>query len=296
MGGVMISHSTTNKTNNMDNNTFFKRFENINSLVTYLDKAKVSSTWANKDKESQHVGSSEWYGYDTYTESRDKLLHGDKELQQRLRGSEKLDMNIPCTGTRKQMCTGVVGFMPHVPNFLAGVPNNMIYVREKQVKQRTITIVYNIACLGGSSAEEVTCVSARIMSAIMSVERQGYRCNLFAAAAQTERCCGQRCGFIVKIKDSGQHIDTLKMALPMISPAMNRRFGFRFRETMEGLKRNWVDGYGSSMNQSELKQFLNDVGFKYDVALAYESVKAIKNVEELEQMFIDGANQIKNKH
>lgn len=280
----------------MDNNTFFKRFENINSLVSYLENAKVSSTWRGKDEESQKTGNAGWYGYDTYEESRDKLLHGDKELQQRLRGSEKLDMNIPCTGTRKQMCTGVVGFMPHVPNFLAGVPNNMIFVREKQVKQKTITIVYNIACMVDSSGEEVTCISARIMSAIMSVERQGYRCNLFVAASQTERYSRQRCGFVVKIKDSGQHIDTLKMALPMISPAMNRRFGFRFRETMEGLSKRWVGSYGSSMTQSELKQFLNDVGFKYDVALAYESVKRIQNVEELEQMFIDGANEIKNKH
>lgn len=280
----------------MDNNTFFKRFENINSLVSYLDNAKVSSTWRRMRESSQETRNAGWYGYYTYEESRDKLLHGDKELQQRLRGSEKLDMNIPCTGTRKQMCTGVVGFMPHVPNFLAGVPNNMIFVREKQVKQKTITIVYNIACRGNSSGEEVTCISARIMSAIMSVERQGYRCNLFVASSQTERHSRQRCGFVVKIKDSGQHIDTLKMALPMISPAMNRRFGFRFRETMEGLSRYWVDSYGSSMDQSELKQFLNDVGFKYDVALAYESVKRIQNVEELEQMFIDGANQIKNKH
>lgn len=280
----------------MDNNTFFKRFENINLLVSYLDNAKVSSAWRGEDEESQSTGNAGWYGYDTYEESRDKLLHGDKELQQRLRGSEKLDMNIPCTGTRKQMCTGVVGFMPHVPNFLAGVPNDMIFVREKQVKQKTITIVYNIACLGDSSGEEVTCASARIMSAIMSVERQGYRCNLFVASSQRQKQCGQRCGFVVKIKDSGQHIDTLKMALPMISPAMNRRFGFRFRETMEGLSKYWVDSYGSSMTQSELKQYLNDVGFKYDVALAYESVKAIQNVEELEQMFIDGANQIKNKH
>lgn len=279
-----------------NNNTFFKRFENINSLVSYLDNAKVSSTWRGMCEKSQRMGEVAWYGYDTYEESRDKLLHGDKELQQRLRGSEKLDMNIPCTGTRKQMCTGVVGFMPHVPNFLAGVPNNMIFVREKQVKQKTITIVYNIGCRGDSSAEEVTCASARILSAIMSVERQGYRCNLFVASAQEEIDCKQRCGFVVKIKDSGQHIDTLKMALPMISPAMNRRFGFRFRETMEGLKRDWLDGYGSSMEQYDLKQFLHDVDFKYDVALAYESVKAIKNVEELEQMFINGANQIKNKH
>ena len=271
---------------------FFKRFESVNALVTYLDNAQVTDTF--RGHEHSKSSDSSFYGYDSYEQARKMLLNGDKELQKHLRGTAKLDINVPSTATRKKMVTRAVGFMPHVPNFLAGVPNNMVWVEEKKIQEPVITIIYNIGCLGSSSCEQVTMVSARIMSAIMSAERKGYRINLYAASAQTQG--SQACGLICKIKDSGQHIDTLKMAVPMISPAMNRRFGFRFRETMNGLNSGWRCGYGSSMDSYEFRDFLDRQNFKYDIAIAYESVKSIRNQEELERMFIDAAKAIKQKH
>lgn len=271
---------------------FFKRFESVTALVTYLDNAQVTETF--RGHEHSKSSDASFYGYDSYEQARERILNGDSQLAKRLRGTAKLDINVPSTATRKKMVTRVVGFMPHVPNFLAGVPNNMVFVEEKKIQEPVITIIYNIGCLGSSSCEQVTIVSARIMSAIMSAERKGYRINLYAASAQTQG--SQACGLICKIKDSGQHIDTLKMAVPMISPAMNRRFGFRFRETMNGLSSGWRCGYGSSMDSYEFRAFLDRQNFKYDIAIAYESVKSIRNQEELERMFIDAAKAIKQKH
>ena len=271
---------------------FFKRFESVNQMVAYLDSTPVTPLFAGAQSSMKNDAS--FYGYNSYEEARGMLLNGDKELQKKLRGTSKLDINVPAMGTKKKMVTRVAGFMPHVPNFLAGVPNNMIWVEEQKIQQKVITIIYNVGCLGSSSGDEVTKVSARIMSAIMSVERKGYRVNLYAASAQENG--SQNCGFICKIKESGQHIDTLKMALPMISPAMNRRFGFRFRETMPGLSSSWKFGYGSSMGTDEFRRFLDRQNFKYDIAIAYESVKSIKNQEELENMFIAATKNIKNKH
>ena len=271
---------------------FFKQFRSINEMVTYLDNAEVTPNF--KYHQESNSSDSWFHGYKDYAEAREMILKGDKDLQKKLRGTEKLDINIPATGTKKKMCTGVAGFMPHVPNFLAGVPNNMIFVREQKVAQPVITVVYNIGCLGSSSFDTVLQVSARVMSAIMSAERKGYRINLYVASAQNKG--SQNCGMVVKIKDSDQHIDTLKMALPMISPAMNRRFGFRFRETMQGLSSGWVRGYGSSMSTSETQQFLNRQNFKYDVCLAFESIKYIKSVEELEKIFVESTKAIKNNH
>lgn len=270
---------------------FFKQFCSINEMVTYLDNAEVSSTFRGQYLSSKSTSDPAWSGYNNYEQAREMILKGDKDLAKKLRGTEKLDINIPCTGTKKKMCTGVAGFMPHVPNFLAGVPNNMIFVREQKVSQPVITVVYNIGCLRGSSGDLVLQVSARIMSAIMSAERKGYRINLYVASAQNRG--SQNCGMVVKIKDSDQHIDTLKMAVPMISPAMNRRFGFRFRETMKGLSSGWVDSYGSSMSTYETQEFLKRQNFKYDVCIAFESVKHIKNVEELEKIFIESTNKFK---
>ena len=278
----------------MANKSFFKQFNSINELVRTLDAAQTSEGWGYCS--SQSTSDPEHYGYDSYEEARSMILRGDNELAKQLRGTEKLNINIPVTGTRRKMCTRVAGFAPHVPNYIVGMPNNMLWVEEKKAKSPVLTIVYNIGCLSGSRGSLVTKVSARIMSAIMSAERKGYRINLFVASAQHESSSNEDAGFICKIKDAGQHIDTLKMALPMISPAMNRRFGFRFRETLEGLSvYGWKYGYGASMETSELENWLKHHGFKYDVALAFESVKYINSVEELEKIFVDAANKIKNK-
>lgn len=271
---------------------FFKRFENVTSLVTYLDEAQVQPNFLYHQASKSSDAS--FYGYDSYEQAREMMLNGDRELAKKLRGTAKLDINVPATATKKRMVTRVVGFMPHVPNFLAGVPNNMVWLEEKKVTEPVITIVYNIGCLGTSSSDTVTKVSARIMSAVMSAERKGYRINLYVASAQKHG--SQCCGLVCKVKDSGQHIDTLKMAVPMISPAMNRRFGFRFRETMPGLSSGWVGGYGSSMGTYDFQAFLNRQNFKYDIAIAFESVKHIKTQEELEQMFIDASKKIKQIH
>lgn len=278
----------------MANKSFFKQFNSINELIRTLDNAKTSEGWGYCD--SQSTDDPEHYGYNSYEEARSMILRGDNELAKKLRGTEKLNINIPVTGTRCKICTRVAGFAPHVPNYIVGVPNDMLWVEEKKAKSPVLTIVYNIGCLSGSSGSLVTKVSARIMSAIMSAERKGYRINLFVASAQHEGDCNEDAGFICKIKDAGQHIDTLKMALPMISPAMNRRFGFRFRETLEGLSvQMWSCGYGASMKTDKLENWLKHHGFKYDVALAFESVKGINSVDELEKIFVDAANKIKNK-
>lgn len=278
----------------MANKSFFKQFNSINELIRTLDNAKTSEGWCSCL--SQNTGDPEHDGYNSYEEARSMILRGDNELAKQLRGTEKLNINIPVTGMRRKICTRVAGFAPHVPNYIVGVPNDMLWVEEKKAKSPVLTIVYNIGCLAGSSGSLVTKVSARIMSAIMSAERKGYRINLFVASAQHESDSKEDAGFVCKIKDAGQHIDTLKMALPMISPAMNRRFGFRFRETLEGLSvYNWRYGYGASMETDKLENWLKHHGFKYDVALAFESVKYINSVEELEKIFVDAANKIKNK-
>ena len=278
----------------MANKSFLRQFNSLNELLRTLDNAKTSEGWGSC--ESQSTDDPDHYGYDSYEEARSMILRGDNELAKKLRGTEKLNINIPVTGTRRKMCTRVAGFAPHVPNYIVGVPNDMLWVEEKKAKSPVLTIVYNIGCLGSSSGSLVTKVSARIMSAIMSAERKGYRINLFVASAQHESDSNEDAGFICKIKDAGQHIDTLKMALPMISPAMNRRFGFRFRETLEGISvSSWRYGYGASMETGKLENWLKHHGFKYDVALAFESVKYISSVEELEKIFVDAANKIKNK-
>lgn len=267
---------------------FFRSFGSIGALVRYLDNATVQPYFVDAGCSSQKTGN-EYYGYDSYEDARKFLLYGDKDLAKSVFSTDKLNMSCENTRPTMRVFESVAGIAPHVPNYIAGVPNSMIMAEMVEVPAPVITVVYNIGVLGSVSAEEIKEASARVLSAIMSLEKQGIQVNLYVASAQTEG--SQRCGFLVKIKNNGQYIDPLKMAVPMISPAMNRRFGFRYRETMPGLNKGWSDGYGSSMYIEDFRKWLNDMGVQYDCALTFMDVRNVSSVQELERLFIEGAKK-----
>lgn len=264
----------------------YKEFRGINEFVDFLDKNHEFSRWTLYAS----TYDPSWYGTENYEEAKEKVLRGDDILAKELRGCDKLDIHIPTTGTRKRMMTGVVGFMPHVPNYLAGVPNNMIFVKEKPVKNKVIKVMYGCNTLCDVSAEEIRMVSARVMSSIMALERKGYRVELWSVncAELCHRKVSKYAGFSVKIKDAGQHIDVLKMAFPFLSASWNRRFAFRFREEYA----NW-DSMGSSVYGDELRSYLQRCNVKYDVALSFYDAQNIRTREELEELFVKSANKIK---
>lgn len=260
----------------------FKQFGSISDMFKYLDSFGAV-------EESSIAGSltsPTWYASESYDEARQRCIKGDDNLAKMLRGSDKLDIHIPSTGTRKRMMTGVAGFAPHVPNFLAGVPNNMIFVKEQKVQKKVITVMYGCNTLGSVDADQIAKVSARVLSCVMSMERKGYRINLYAVNAAEEN--GVRSGFSVKIKDSGQHIDVLKCAFPLLSAAWNRRFAFRYREVSSNFSRRM----GASMYGDELRSFLDKYNVKYDIAINYYDAANVKTVEELEKLFVEASNKL----
>lgn len=255
----------------------FRCYESIDEMVRHLGSEKGGY-------ESNETYNSEWYGTKTYQEAEQRIIKGDDELAKMLRGSDKLDIHMPSTGVRKRMVTRMAGFAPHVPNYLAGVPNNMLWVEEKKVPKKVLTVIYGCNTHGDETAEDIAKVSARVVSCIMSLERKGYRINLYASNAADSG--STRTGFITKLKDSGQHIDVLKMAFPLLSASWNRRFGFRFREMC-----GWRST-GSSLHGYDLRNWLDANHVKYDVGLSFYDAKDIKTVEELEKLFTKNANKL----
>ncbi len=258
-------------------------FDNIQKMISFLGstpcKDDSGSTWR-----------PEWYGSTSYEDAVQRCTAGDLELAKMMRGSEKLDINIPATGTRRKMITGVCGFMPHVPNYLANVPNNMIWCKEEKVPKKVITVVYGSNMLSYASVDEVAKTSARVLSCIMSLERKGYRINLYIAnvARWDGRYGPETTGFVVKLKDSGQHLDIIKTAFPMLSSSWNRRFGFKFREMC-----GWPSSssMGSSIYGKKLRDWLDKVNVKYDVAFGYHDACEIKTVEQLEELFLQNVKK-----
>lgn len=259
----------------------FMKYESIHEFVEHLSTEKCGGASTTDCDPS-------WYGTESYEDAVKKLMDGDEKLAKKVKGFDKFDINMPIQGTRRKMATGVCGFAPHVPNYLAGVPNNMIFCREEKVPQKVITIMYGSNMLAEVTVDEMAKVSARVLAAIMSMERKGYRVNLYVANC-AKKSSLVRTGFIVKLKDAGQHLDPIKCAFPMISASWNRRFAFHFREMC-----GWGHDMGSSQYGVTLRNWLTDNGAKYDVAFGYYDAKQYETVEGLEKLFLESIN--KNKY
>lgn len=250
----------------------FKKFANIKSFNDYLNSNDTLQGWNN----CRSLEISNEYKRFTKTQSMneatDLLLFGDKKLQKKIEaaGVSKSRINITRQTAKRQIYTSVVGCAPHVPNYIAGVPTNMINERRVKVRQKIVSVYYNMAVSGDVSADSIIQACANFISACMLIEAKGTRVNIYCGSISEDN--GQKVGFSIKIKDSGQGFDTLKMAYPLAHPSMNRRHKFRFLEVTEGVNTRFQYGYGYCADTDTAKGVLKENGMRPDAVLCFDTI------------------------
>lgn len=255
----------------------YKSFNSIKDFEEYLS----SGTTLNGMSEESKDGDFSFTKTHSYKEANNLLLYGDHELQKKIeeKGVAKLKANLNKYVVRRQTFTSVQGFAPHVANYIAGVPNSMINVRMKHIKQNVVTVFYNCAVSGYTSADSIMDAVVKLCCALIRLEAQGIRVNLYAGTLGEGVRSGenQRAAFSVKVKSSGQPFDTLKMMYPLAHPSFNRRHKFRFIEVTKGINvKGWAYGYGTSeRNDEATKDFLLKHGLKVDQVFNYQSLRDI---------------------
>ena len=272
------------------------RFNSIGAFVAYLDRGKQQYSYDDSQKE----GDKDWYGSATYKEANDTLLFGDKENAEKIMQSNEYKEAcrvINAQRAKREIFPSVVGFAPHVPNYIAGVPNQMLRTRNVQVKQRTITVAIACSVPCAVSSEKMRKASANIALAISKIEASGTRVQVFAGAGFTQKWMeerdtnsGQTLSAWVKIKDYQQQLDLLRMIYPLGNPSFFRRHMFRLMEITPNLEPDMVYGYGYQMNNNEMKRDLVRAGIKADAVINIRFDMG-KSPAELCEMI---ANQVQN--
>ena len=256
-------------------NVYGKKFNNITEFYDYLCAGTTQSAF-NKygTPSSLEKGRISWTGTNDYEQASDLLLHGDPDAKRRIdqKGVANVAQKVNHMENKPATYLSPCGFLPHVPNFLAGVPNNMISERNEPQRKRVLTVCYNIAALGDADADEMQQVASDVLSAILKIEAGGVRVNLWAVAISSSGA--DNVVTAVKIKDSVQHIDLLKMAYPLTHPSMFRRHVFRFREILPGLPSKFADGYGCTVRDTDrMKQCVRHLGIQADAVLGFYSCR-----------------------
>lgn len=268
-----------------------KKFNNITEFNDYLSNGKTQPAFAKYGEPSSfETGqfAESWTGTSDYSEATNLLLNGDPDAKRRIdrKGVANVAQKVNHMDKKPATYLSPCGFLPHVPNFLAGVPNNMIAERNEPQRKRVLTVCYNIAALGGVDANDMQQVASDVLSAILKIEAGGVRVNLWAVAISSKRL--DYVVTAVKIKDSLQHLDLLKMAYPLTHPSMFRRHVFRFREILPGLPSGFGDGYGCTVQDiDKMEQCVKRLGIQADAVLGFYSCQN-KSYEQIIDMITNG--------
>ena len=236
----------------------FLKFDSVSEFHKYLHTKQPTSAFSSIFSQHSQAGSENFTHTRNWEQAEELFTYGDKDTAAKLEdtGLRQTRLQNKCTANRRKVQANICGFAPHVPNYIAGVPASMLNVKEVRIKEKVINVIYNISANGGASAKSLLETGVKMLSAIMKIEASGVRVNIYTADISVGHN-GQLVGWLCRIKNSAQHIDTLKMCYPLCNPSMLRRHSFRFTEVTDGVSSAFVGGYGGASQDISLmlKQF-----------------------------------------
>ena len=226
---------------------FVETYDSVEQMLRLFDRPE-NAAFKGRELHSKENGSASWNGTETYAEALDLIRNGGEEPLKELKEAIKsVGIKTNVTTEKVRPRTSVVGYAPHVPNAIRGIPESMIGTERVPQKVKAITIIYSSDANGGLSQRDFFDAGAVILKIINDLELNGYRVRLLhefcAAQCGSETIVGR-----VTLKDWRQPIDLKKLTFPLANAAMIRRFGFRFTEVIPGIKGSWAGGSGGALN------------------------------------------------
>lgn len=201
-----------------------------------------------------------------YAESEELMGAGYKEGLNNLNKCKTVKINHT-TNIRKNIPqTGIVGYAPHVPNAIAGVPQSMISSQRIEQKAKVLTIVYDCGAHAKVKAERFVTAGRHMLDLVQMLELQGYRVRVDIQ----EAFCTHKEKAICRItvKNHRQPINPLKISYLMLHPSFFRRQGFKWLETVPELTNDsFIDAYGRPLfylvnihgaSTDEIRQYLHE--------------------------------------
>ena len=234
-------------------------FNKFNSVEEFSNWLQVTPQTA-KGKEfnaSNEISRSntKFAGTESFEEAQNLLKCGDKENADKIAATiRKIKAQGKGNETRNKLYNSPCGFMPIVPKVLAGDPQNMLAIRKERYNStKVLNVAYNVAVDCTRTTGDLIETAAKVANVIASLEKSGYRVNLYAYS------CGRDLRFnyyflLVKIKDSGKYLDTLRIAYALVNPSFYRRHVFGYMERLKGFNLNRT--YGKIVHEDTCKERL----------------------------------------
>lgn len=242
-----------------------KKFDSLNDYSLYLSKP-ISPLFLRYGHECSKTGSRDFTKTNSWDEAEQLMKFGDKENLAKLK--EKLTkLNLKGTGDSKRTETyrSFVGYAPHVPSYVAGQPKTMLRKRViRTTNAKVLNVMYSPVTNGAIDADDLLSASLSIMNFVSSLEKQGYKVNLYTIITTQKQ--HETVAQIVKIKASDDYTDLAKVVYPMVNPSFLRRHFFRFLEvTKEVTEKEFCKTYGFPVyKQASVEPIWKQLGIRID--------------------------------
>ncbi len=236
---------------------YIKKFENVGAFLSYLEQTPNSASFKEFASET---GSRSFTGTESYQAADDLFKYGDTVSRDLIQAAVVNLRGTCAESPRRAFAPGVVGFAPNVPAFLRGLPENMIQATKKVVKDKVLNIIYNNNVNYRVDKQEIIDAGAKMLSAVLAVEKKGYRVNLYMNQGGFDG--NETVSAFVKVKDSGTYIDRLKLAYPIVNPSFFRRHFFKYIEKQPVKGRQMISGYGYPLTRDRAERAAALAGIK----------------------------------
>jgi len=155
--------------------------------------------------------------------------------------------------------SGIQGFAPNVPNYLSGMPDDMLDIVETDAGDKLLRVAVHVGRYASCVQEHILNRGSAIMAVLDQLSLEGYSIELHAiwrnsdqqGAASVETC----------IKHGTDHWSPASVAFALCHASFQRRLCWRTAENMKGRGGSITGrGYGSGM-AAEFKDY--DISFGY---------------------------------
>lgn len=271
----------------------YENFKTIESMLDILDTRETNKAFKQKENERGLASvrveeSGRFTGVKTYDEAMDIMKKGYTDPLEKMKKAI-LKIGEKSAAKRPRVYNDFIGFTPNVPNHLMNVPLTMINRQKTPNRSKNIHLTYSFCALANVTTDELIKGGINFISLVNSLEKQGYRAKIdimFCSVVKKSTAA-----FTVTVKEYGQNLNLLKLAFPLVHPAMLRRITFKWLETMPTVTdKEFAAGYGQTVSYvckndgNKERAFLENAGilkgennFYCNVYQAFES----KDIESL---------------
>lgn len=153
-----------------------------------------------------------FHGVGHIDEAYELMRSGCPEITKTLKEFEA-KINLQGESKRVNFSNQVVGFVPVVTLVLQNVPTNMVNIDVKPIKNKVLTIFYEIGASAKYEPYQFKDGGCKLLSALMKLEMSGYRVNLYGFASFAESYDADM--LVIKLKDARQPIDLQRLSFPL---------------------------------------------------------------------------------